>query len=111
MVFYVYMSGDGIGTLNVYMSTNSNRSLLLNLTGNQGNYWSRQELPLSSTDNFRIMFEGKVGRNTRVHICLDDITFSSGCILSNKFETDSTPRLLPGTLALMVPYIHAELSV
>ncbi len=111
MVFYVHMSGDGIGTLNVYMSTNSNRSLLLNLTGNQGNYWSRQELPLSSTDNFRITFEGKVGRNTRVHICLDDITFSSGCILSNNFETDSTPRLLPGTVALMVAYIHAELSV
>lgn len=97
MVFYVHMSGDGIGTLNVYMSTNINRSLLLNLTGNQGNYWSRQELPLSSTDNFRIMFEGKVGHNTRVHICLDDITFSSGCVLGNKFETDSTPRLLPGS--------------
>lgn len=109
MVFYVHMSGDGIGTLNV--STNSYRSLLLSLTGNQGNYWSRQELPLLSTDNLTIMFEGKVDRYTRVHICLEDITFSSGCILSNKFEKDSTPRLLPGTAALIVPYIHAELSV
>ncbi|KAL1271156.1 hypothetical protein QQF64_030172 [Cirrhinus molitorella] len=94
MVFYVHMSGDSIGTLNVYMSTNSNRSLLLSLTGNQGNYWRRQELPISSTDNFRIMFEGQVGQNTRVHICLDDIIFSSGCILSS---TDSNTRLLPGS--------------
>uniref|UniRef100_A0A672JY28 MAM and LDL-receptor class A domain-containing protein 1-like n=1 Tax=Sinocyclocheilus grahami TaxID=75366 RepID=A0A672JY28_SINGR len=98
MVFYVHMSGGGIGTLKVYMSTNSNHSLLLSLTGNQGNYWRRQELPILSTDNFRIMFEGKVGRNTRVHICLDDVTFSSGCILSSRFETDSTPHLLlPGS--------------
>ncbi len=111
MVFYVHMSGDGIGTLNVFMSTISNRSLLLNLTGNQGNYWSRQELPLSSTNNFRIMFEGKVGRNTRVHICLDDITFTSGCVLSNTYETDATPRSLPGTVALMVIYTCRAISV
>ncbi|KAL0188801.1 hypothetical protein M9458_015900, partial [Cirrhinus mrigala] len=86
------MSGDGIGTLNVYLSTKSNSSLLLRLTGNQGNYWRRQELPISSVDNFRIMFEGKVGRNTKVHISLDDITFSSGCILSSTFQTDADPR-------------------
>ncbi|KAK7176201.1 hypothetical protein R3I93_000462 [Phoxinus phoxinus] len=97
MVFYVHMSGDGIGTLNVYMSTDSSHSLLLSLTGNKGNYWSRQEVPLSSSDNFRIVFEGKVGLNTRVHICLDDIIFSSGCILSSRFETDTTPRLLIGS--------------
>ncbi|XP_056317933.1 MAM and LDL-receptor class A domain-containing protein 1 isoform X2 [Danio aesculapii] len=95
MVFYVHMSGDGIGTLNVYMSSNSSHSLLLNLIGNQGNYWSRQEVPLASSDDFRIMFEGKVGRNTGVHICLDDITFSSDCILSNTFEKES--RLLTGS--------------
>jgi len=100
MVFYVHMSGDNIGTLNVYMSTNSSRSLLLSLTGNRGNYWSRQEVPLSSSDNFRIMFDGKVGLNTRVHICLDDIIFSSGCILDSRFETtDTTPRLLSGAIS------------
>lgn len=104
MVFYIHMSGDGIGTLNVYMFTNSSRSLLLSLTGNQGNYWNRQEVPLSSSESFRIMFEGKVGLNTRVHICLDDIIFSSGCILSSRIQTDTTPRLLPGRLVLMMPY-------
>ncbi|TRZ00115.1 hypothetical protein DNTS_020307 [Danionella cerebrum] len=83
MVFYVHMSGDGIGTLNVYKSSSSsNHSLLYSLKGNQGNYWSRQELAITSSESFRIMFEGMVGRNTLVHICLDDITFSSGCILS-----------------------------
>ncbi|XP_057191697.1 MAM and LDL-receptor class A domain-containing protein 1 [Triplophysa rosa] len=96
MVFYIHMSGDGIGTLNVYMVTNSNQ-LLLNLTGNQGNYWKRQEVPLSSPQNFRIMFEGMVGSNTQVHICLDDITFSAGCILSSSFETLSSYTLLSGS--------------
>lgn len=104
VVFYAHMSGDGIGTLNVYMVTNSNQ-LLLNLTGNQGNYWKRQEVPLSSPENFRIMFEGKVGSNTRVHVCLDDITFSAGCILSSSFETLSSYTLLSGTPLIMMPVL------
>ncbi|XP_055063524.2 MAM and LDL-receptor class A domain-containing protein 1 isoform X1 [Misgurnus anguillicaudatus] len=97
IIFYVHMSGDGIGTLNVYMTKNANHSLLLNLTGNQGNYWKRQEVPLSSSENFKIMFEGKVGSSTGVHICLDDIIFSAGCILSSSFETNSSPLLLSGS--------------
>lgn len=102
MVFYIHMSGDGIGTLNVYMVTNSNQ-LLLKLTGNQGNYWKRQEVPLSSPQNFHIMFEGKVGINTQGPVCIDDITFSAGCILSSGFETLSRYTLLSGTPLIIMP--------
>ncbi|XP_076828220.1 MAM and LDL-receptor class A domain-containing protein 1 [Brachyhypopomus gauderio] len=83
MVFYLQMSGEGTGTLNVYLLTSSSHFLLLNLTGHQGNYWIRQEVALFSKEPFWVMFEGKVGRLGKGDICLDDITFSPGCLLSN----------------------------
>ncbi|KAK1796939.1 hypothetical protein P4O66_008252, partial [Electrophorus voltai] len=88
MVFYLHMSGEGAGTLNVYLLTSSSHSLLLNLTGHQGNYWIRQEVALFSSEHFQIMFEGKVGRIGKGDICLDDITFSPGCLLSNTPDLD-----------------------
>ncbi|KAI4899926.1 hypothetical protein NFI96_010930, partial [Prochilodus magdalenae] len=100
MVFYLHMSGEGCGFLNVYLTTKSFRSLLLNLSGHQGNYWSRQEVPLSSTEHFQIMIEGMVGRNGRGDICLDDITFSSGCLLSNNWVEDIHPSLPSGSCPL-----------
>ncbi|KAM9501604.1 MAM and LDL-receptor class A domain-containing protein 1 [Clarias gariepinus] len=83
MVFYLHMSGEGAGTLSVYMITKFSISLLLNLTGYQGNYWIRQEVPLFSKENFQVMFEGKMGRNGMGDISIDDITFSPGCLFNN----------------------------
>lgn len=83
MIFYLHMSGDGIGTLRVYRVSGSQHRLLLNLTGDQGNYWQRREVNLTAPEDFQVMFEGKIGRGTRGDICLDDITFSPGCLLSS----------------------------
>ncbi|XP_058249959.1 MAM and LDL-receptor class A domain-containing protein 1 [Hemibagrus wyckioides] len=83
MVFYLHMSGEGAGTLSVYMITKSSLSLLLNLTGCQGNYWIRQEVPLSSKEHFQVMFEGKMGGNRKGDISIDDITFSPGCLFTH----------------------------
>uniref|UniRef100_A0A3B3XWB3 MAM domain-containing protein n=1 Tax=Poecilia mexicana TaxID=48701 RepID=A0A3B3XWB3_9TELE len=82
MRFYYHMSGDGIGTLSVFAKTEESLHLLLNLTGDQGNYWQMKELQLSSSADFQVVFEGKVGRSEKGDICLDDITFSPGCLLS-----------------------------
>ncbi|XP_066536368.1 MAM and LDL-receptor class A domain-containing protein 1 [Hoplias malabaricus] len=100
MVFYLHMSGEGSGTLSVYLTSKSWRSPLLNLHGHQGNYWVRQEVVLSSSEHFQVMFEGKVGQNGRGDICLDDITFSPGCLLSNSAKTDSTPPPPSGSCPL-----------
>lgn len=92
MRFYFHMSGDGIGTLSVFRKSQGNLHLLLNLTGDQGNYWQMREIPLSYTRDFRVTLEGKVGRNPTGDICLDDITFSPGCLLAHAAEVeDNTP--------------------
>uniref|UniRef100_A0AAQ5YMQ9 MAM domain-containing protein n=1 Tax=Amphiprion ocellaris TaxID=80972 RepID=A0AAQ5YMQ9_AMPOC len=92
MRFYFHMSGDGIGTLSVFSKTEGRLHLLLNLTGDQGNYWQLREVPLSSARDFQVMFEGKVGPSPKRDIYLDDITFSPGCLLaSSDALTDSTP--------------------
>lgn len=92
MRFYFHMSGDGIGTLSVFTKTEESLHLLLNLTGDQGNYWQMKELQLSSSADFQVLFEGKVGHSEKGDICLDDITFSPGCLLSPSVsETDSSP--------------------
>ncbi|XP_014036210.2 MAM and LDL-receptor class A domain-containing protein 1 isoform X1 [Salmo salar] len=90
--FYLHMSGDGFGTLNVFQVTSSSgHQLLLNLTGDQGNYWQRRDIQLTSQEDFRVTFEGKVGHNAKGDICLDDITFSPGCLLSSMSEALETP--------------------
>lgn len=83
MRFYFHMSGDGIGTLSVFRRSQGHLHLLLNLTGDQGNYWQMGEVPLSDIWDFQVIFEGKVGRNPKGDICLDDITFSPGCLLAS----------------------------
>ncbi|XP_029005062.1 MAM and LDL-receptor class A domain-containing protein 1 isoform X2 [Betta splendens] len=82
MRFYFHMSGDGIGTLSVFRKSQGSAHLLLNLTGDQGNYWQMREIPLSHGRDFQVVFEGKVGKSPKGEICLDDIIFSPGCLLA-----------------------------
>ncbi|KAL4635263.1 MAM and LDL-receptor class A domain-containing protein 1 [Arapaima gigas] len=84
VVFYLHMSGDGVGTLSILLETApKNQQLLLNLKGDQGHYWQRHEIQLSSTKDFQLVFEGKVGNTAKGDICLDDIVFTRGCLLSS----------------------------
>lgn len=89
MRFYFHMSGDGIGTLSVLRSSHGVLHPLLNLTGDQGNYWQMREIPLSDVADFQVVFEGKVGRSPKSDICLDDITFSPGCLLAPAPSADA----------------------
>ncbi|XP_061122045.1 MAM and LDL-receptor class A domain-containing protein 1 isoform X2 [Syngnathus typhle] len=92
MRFFLHMYGDGIGTLAVFRhSRRGGLHLLLNLTGDQGNYWQVREVPLSHPEDFRVTLEGRVGRNPTGDICLDDVTFSSGCLLASSDQAASPP--------------------
>lgn len=93
MRFYFHMSGDGIGTLNVFRRSRGQLHLLLNLTGDQGNHWQMGEVPLRDIWDFQVIFEGKVGRNPKGDICLDDIIFSPGCLLA--YSPGKTEDSLP----------------
>ncbi|XP_010901050.2 MAM and LDL-receptor class A domain-containing protein 1 isoform X1 [Esox lucius] len=92
--FYIHMSGEGIGTLSVFRVTGSDHHLLLNLTGDQGNYWQRKDIQLTSREHFQVTFEGKVV-TSRGDICLDDITFSPGCLLLSTSEAQETASPSP----------------
>ncbi|XP_074478784.1 MAM and LDL-receptor class A domain-containing protein 1 isoform X2 [Sebastes fasciatus] len=92
MRFCFHMSGDGIGTISVFRKSEGHLHLLLNLTGDHGNYWQMREIPLSHNGDFQVMFEGKVGRSGKGDICLDDIIFSPGCLLASSSRVeDITP--------------------
>ncbi|NP_001297043.1 MAM and LDL-receptor class A domain-containing protein 1 precursor [Xenopus tropicalis] len=81
LLFYFHMFGGGIGTLSVWQMTLSNKEiLLLKLTGDQGNFWQKRELTLSSLgEDYYVEFHAKIGINQRGDIALDDIAFTNEC--------------------------------
>ncbi|XP_075067573.1 MAM and LDL-receptor class A domain-containing protein 1 [Mixophyes fleayi] len=89
LIFYFHMYGEGIGSLTIHQVTVSGREiLLLNLTGDQGNFWQRQELLLHEFgEDFYVTFEGEVGKDQRGDIALDDLVLSNQCV--------SFPNLVP----------------
>ncbi|NXT10018.1 MALR1 protein, partial [Prunella fulvescens] len=82
IIFYYHMYGAHIGSLIIYQRTTlKHEKILLNLTGNQGNFWQRQELTLSGDgdEDFQVVFEGRAGGGPKDGIALDDLTFSREC--------------------------------
>ncbi|KAH0627506.1 hypothetical protein JD844_003280, partial [Phrynosoma platyrhinos] len=98
IIFYYHMYGTNIGSLTVYQMTVSNqtRKPLFSLSEDQGNFWKRQVLPLEADEDFWIIFEGRVGKDYRRSIALDDIVFTRECQLSSKTVPDE-PTELPTT--------------
>ncbi|NXV88225.1 MALR1 protein, partial [Calonectris borealis] len=82
ILFYYHMYGVHIGSLIVYQRTIvKHEKILLNLTGNQGNFWQRKALILAGDgdEDFQVVFEGIAGKGPKDGIALDDLTFSREC--------------------------------
>ncbi|NXN83252.1 MALR1 protein, partial [Bombycilla garrulus] len=82
IIFYYHMYGAHIGSLIIYQRTTlKHEKILLNLTGNQGNFWQRKALTLSGDgeEDFQVVFEGIAGEGPQDGIALDDLTFSREC--------------------------------
>ncbi|NWT21866.1 MALR1 protein, partial [Cardinalis cardinalis] len=82
IIFYYHMYGAHIGSLIIYQRTTlKHEKILLNLTGNQGNFWQRKALTLSGDgdEDFQVVFEGIAGEGPKDGIALDDLTFSREC--------------------------------
>ncbi|XP_037693308.1 MAM and LDL-receptor class A domain-containing protein 1 [Choloepus didactylus] len=91
ILFHYHMYGHGIGALTLRQVSLSNHTrVLLNLTGEQGNFWQRMELPLVADEDFRLEFEGSVGKGHRGDIALDDIVLTRNC-LSPHWSTEEAP--------------------
>ncbi|XP_054580782.1 MAM and LDL-receptor class A domain-containing protein 1 [Eptesicus fuscus] len=85
IIFHYHMYGNGIGALTLMQVSVSNKTtLLVNLTGEQGNFWQRKELILSGEEDFQLKFEGSVGKGQRGDIALDDIVLTKSCLLSHQ---------------------------
>jgi len=77
--FWTHMYGNGVGDLNVYVrGASSGDSKIWGLSGDAGNNWYMGQAPIASTQAFRIVFEGVVGRNSLGNIAIDDISISPG---------------------------------
>lgn len=99
ILFYYHMYGAHIGSLIVYQRTTAkHEKVLLNLTGNQGNFWQRKALTLAGDgdEDFQVVFEGIAGKGLKGGIALDDLTFSRECLPSQEF-LPAEPTALPPT--------------
>ncbi|NXQ39716.1 MALR1 protein, partial [Catharus fuscescens] len=82
IIFYYHMYGAHIGSLIIYQRTTlKHEKILLNLTGNQGNFWQCKALTVSGDgdEDFQVVFEGMAGKGPNDGIALDDLTFSREC--------------------------------
>ncbi|XP_071591185.1 MAM and LDL-receptor class A domain-containing protein 1 isoform X2 [Heliangelus exortis] len=90
ILFYYHIYGAHIGSLIIYQRTAvKHEQVLLNLTGNQGNFWQRKALTVAGDgdidEDFQIVFEGIAGNGPKDGIALDDLTFSRECLPSQEF--------------------------
>lgn len=97
------MYGNGIGALTLMQVSVSNKTtFLVNLTGEQGNFWQRKELILSGEEDFQLKFEGRVGKGHRGDIALDDIVLTKSCLQSHQSMEEQLVVPPPtGTLQLV----------
>ncbi|XP_052012808.1 MAM and LDL-receptor class A domain-containing protein 1 [Apodemus sylvaticus] len=96
IIFNYHMYGSDVGTLRLLQVTVTNHTkVLLNLTEEQGNFWQRKELSLSSDEDFQLKFEGTVGEGLRGNIALDDIVITKNCLPSHYSTMEEAAFSLP----------------
>ena len=76
--FWYYMFGPTIGSLNIYLQNNFNRSLFWSKTGPQGDKWIQASRTIQSSIDYVLTIEGVVGNGYQGDIAIDDIAVSSG---------------------------------
>ena len=60
--FWYYMFGPTIGSLNIYLRTNYNRTLFWNRNGTQGDKWIQAQRQIVSGIDYSISIQGVVGK-------------------------------------------------
>ncbi|XP_055449902.1 MAM and LDL-receptor class A domain-containing protein 1 isoform X1 [Psammomys obesus] len=96
IIFNYHMYGTGTGALLLLQVTVTNHTeVLFNLTEEQGNFWQRKELSLSSDEDFQLKFEGRVGEGHHGNIALDDIVLTKSCLPSHRSTKEESALPLP----------------
>ncbi|XP_050393443.1 meprin A subunit beta-like [Patella vulgata] len=77
--FYFDMYGHAMGYLKVFARTGNTRQLVHEISGDQGQRWSRYRVNINvPSGSFRIELEGHVGTSYTSDIAIDDIVFHQG---------------------------------
>ncbi|NWH70951.1 MALR1 protein, partial [Piaya cayana] len=85
IIFWNYMDGLTIGSLEVLSKTSNKTFILWAQSGSQGPQWNRAEVFLGIRSNFQVIFRVKRGVSYMGDVAVDDITFE-----------DCSPLLNPG---------------
>ncbi|XP_069135769.1 MAM and LDL-receptor class A domain-containing protein 1-like [Argopecten irradians] len=80
LTFAYHMYGNGIGTLNVSVKSETGTNIVSwSKSGNQGNLWYGEVIEIQSPAlTSKIVFEGVTGKNRRGDIAIDNVTLSKG---------------------------------
>ncbi|XP_076802493.1 MAM and LDL-receptor class A domain-containing protein 1-like [Clavelina lepadiformis] len=83
VTFWYHMYGNGVGSLNLYVATSQASrpsTPIWSVPGSQGNLWLQQQLKVTATADFWLVFEATIGTTASGDIALDDIVVDlSGC--------------------------------
>ncbi|XP_060577971.1 MAM domain-containing glycosylphosphatidylinositol anchor protein 2-like [Ruditapes philippinarum] len=72
------MFGTGIGSLNVYMKSDTEMPLFSQSNSSDNNKWIKAVVSKDSPTDYQIIFDGTVGNNVKGDIAIDDITLTTG---------------------------------
>ncbi|XP_023487707.2 MAM and LDL-receptor class A domain-containing protein 1 [Equus caballus] len=96
IIFHYHMYGNSTRALAlVQVSVSNQTKVLLNLTVEQGNFWHRKEVSLSSDEDFQLKLEGRVGKGHDGDIALDDIVLTKSCLPSHHSSKEELAVPLP----------------
>ena len=78
MTFYYHMYGFDIGSLLIYMRSDTSFQLMKNITGQQGDVWHKGNATFVSLSDYRVHIIAVYGSGSEGDIAIDDISFQ-GC--------------------------------
>ncbi|KAI8498468.1 ADP-ribosylation factor-like protein 13B [Branchiostoma belcheri] len=101
--FYYHMYGRDAGYLRVFLTTSHGSQSVWEVRGDQGNFWHRGVVPLTSDKNFQIYIEGEFGASHIGDIGLDDVSLSADCVIANDSCQNTTGPVFTCGLGGCVP--------
>ncbi|CAC5399333.1 unnamed protein product [Mytilus coruscus] len=86
--FWFYMYGDGMGTLNVYLVSETMTQKLWSRSGNKPDLWQIAYVDISMLDPYQMTLEGVRGSTKKGDIAVDDISLLPGSCNKRAFFLD-----------------------
>ena len=83
MTFWYNMYGIHIGSLLIYMRSDTTFVLMKNITGDQGNAWTKDNVTFVSLNDYRVHIIAVYGNGYLGDIAIDDISFQ-GCTFDKR---------------------------